>query len=281
MLVAAQCNALDLDRSRAQSQRECSECGAGAMAPKRKSAAARFAQDEGPDPWDPPPQEPPAYTPYAGPLQAGPSLSDLCNIAQTVDSLRQSDLWLLHRMDGLGTAVAAEVGQWRSAEAVHSRAEARIQALATEVDELRVRLNGVEARAGEAERRSGNALADARTAIGVMEDVRRLRALVGGHTQQLEVLAQAASAQVRTNDHSLDRTLLESLRMSLALQFEQVALHLRGQLPCDDIASRIQAAQREALHRSRAPSLAGDAQPISAASSRPQSEVGLSPRSGR
>jgi hypothetical protein len=167
-------------------------------------------------------------------------------------------------MDGLGTAVAAEVGQWRAAEAGHSRAEARIQALAADVDELRVRLTGVESRAGEAERRSGNALADARAAIGVMDDMRRLRELVRGHTQQLEVLAQTTSAHVHTNDNP------ESLRMSLAIQFEQVALHLRGNFQGNDIASRIQAAQREALHRSRVPS---------AASSRQQSEVDVSPRS--
>ena len=234
------------------------------MAPKRKSATARFSHDEGPDHWDPRPQEPPAYTPYTGPSRAEPSIADLCNIAQTVDSLRQSDLWLLHRMDGLGTAVAAEVGQWRAAEAVHSRAEARIQALAADVDQLRVRLTGVESRAGEAERRSGNALADARAAIGVMDDMRRLRELVRGHTQQLEVLAQTTSAHVHTNDNP------ESLRMSLAIQFEQIALHLRGNFQGNDIASRIQAAQREALHRSRVPS---------AASSRQQSEVDVSPRS--
>ena len=250
------------------------------MGPKRKSAARPVAQDaalDGPDHWDPPPLEAPACVPYAGPTQAGPSIADLCNVAQTLDSLRQSDLWLLHRMNGLGEAVAQEIGQWRAAEAVHSRAEARIQALAMEVAELRVRLDGVEARTMETERRSGNALTDARTAIGVLEDMRRLRELVRGHAQQLELLTNAPSAQVRSNDDAM----LESLRMSLALQFEQVALHLRGQWPADDVASRIQAAQREALHRMRTPLLAGEAHPASVASSRPHSEAGWSPRSGR
>lgn len=239
------------------------------MPPKRKSAATRAAAEgrpERPDDWEPPPLEAPAYTPYAGPVQGAPIFADLCNIAQTVDSLRQCDLWLVHRIDGLGTAVAHEVGHWRAAETVHARAEARIQALASEFDELRSRLHGLEARTGEAERRSGNALTDARTAISVMEDMRRLREVVRGHSQQLDLLSISHPAQVRPKEDEL----LESLRMSLALHFEQVALHLRGQSQTDDVAARIQAAQREALLRSRAPS--------SAASSRPQSEVAWSPR---
>jgi hypothetical protein len=201
----------------------------------------------------------------------------LHNIAATVDSLRQCDLWLLHRMDRLGHAVAGEVAQWRAAEAVHGRAEARIQALATETEELKARLAALESQIAETDRRSGNALTDARTAIVEVGEVRRLRDAVRGHAQQLEVLARAPSSQVRMDDHAM----LESLRMSLALQFEQVALHLRGQWPGADIASRIQAAQRDARHRSRTPSLAGEARPgdpASAASSRPPSDVGCSPR---
>jgi hypothetical protein len=84
----------------------CRDC---AMPPKRKSATTRVAQDaapDSPDRWDPPPQEPPAYTSYAGPLQAGSSNADMSNIAQTVDSLRQSDLWLWRRMGASGNAVA-------------------------------------------------------------------------------------------------------------------------------------------------------------------------------
>ena len=213
-------------------------------------------------------------------------MTDLGNVAETLDSLRQCDLWLLNRMNCLGEAVADEMSRWRVAEAVHSRAEARIQSLATEVAELRERLDGVEARTVETERRSANALSDARSAIGVLEDMRRLRELVREHTRQLGMLSHVPtvttgpSAQVRATDDMI----LESLRMSLALQFEQVAFHLRGQRTADDVASRIRTAQREALHRSRGASLAGEAHPASVAqsvgSSRAHSEAAWSPRSG-